>query len=187
MGNCVCSCSFNHSGYETTYDEVTIKEKIIMESPRKLGSNFLGTLRHVPGQRSGGQRGNGKLLLTPGFIHVWLVMTNVYFRLNLADVTNVEFRGKFKGRRPVGRGKIIVMSFKDETGRPNEVGLMCLPSEQQAWMNNLRREIHNAGGYYAAVGRVPGGGGGSSRRGGSGGSGGSGVGAGGGRGTPNVM
>jgi hypothetical protein len=59
---------------------------------------FPGTLHPHPAAsspdaaRSGGsggtrvRRGSGKLLLTPGFLHCWLVMTSVYFRLNLADV-----------------------------------------------------------------------------------------------------
>ena len=79
MGNCVCSCSFNHAGYVTSYDEVTLKEKVIVESPRKLGANFLGTLHVVP-QGHGHRTGSGKLLLTPGFLHCWLVMSTVYFR-----------------------------------------------------------------------------------------------------------
>lgn len=148
MGNCVCSCSFNHAGYETSYDEVTIKERVILESPRKLGANFLGVLHVVPAARGGGggRHGSGKLLLTPGFLHCWLVMTSVYFRLNLADATHVEFRSKFKRRRPVGQGKIIVVSFKDELGRANEVGFMCLPPQQKTWLEALRREILTAGG-----------------------------------------
>jgi hypothetical protein len=51
MGNCVCSCSFNHAGYETSYAQVTIKEKVLMESPRKFGANFLGRRCSLPGVR----------------------------------------------------------------------------------------------------------------------------------------
>ena len=160
MGNCACSCSFNHGGYSTTYDEVTIKEKVLIESPRKLGANFLGTTHRLPSVEGGGQqRGSGKLLLTPGFLHFWQVMTNVYFRLNLADATNVEFRTKYKRRRPLGVGKIIVVSFTDETGRANEVGFLVLPAAQTTWLQALRRETLNAGGSVRVhAGAIAGGG-----------------------------
>mmetsp|Transcript_37478 Transcript_37478/g.92728 ORF Transcript_37478/g.92728 Transcript_37478/m.92728 type:complete len:193 (+) Transcript_37478:273-851(+) len=171
MGNCVCSCSFNHAGYSITYDEVLIKEKVILESPRKVGANFLGSVHAAgkpsdcKGARGGGgggdgssvsvsgrrnARGSGKLLLTPGFLHFWAIMSSHYFRLNLADATNVEFRAAFRRRRPMHAGRVIVVSFKDELGRASEVGFLVLPAHQTQWLEALRREVLSAGGAVPA-------------------------------------
>jgi len=61
MGNCVCSCSFNHPGYRISYDEVVLKEQILLETPRKLGANWMGCLHPIDGEfHPGGRSGRGR-------------------------------------------------------------------------------------------------------------------------------
>ena len=51
-------------------------------------------------------------------------------------------------------GKMLVLSFKDEEGRANEVGFLVLPADQRPWMDALRKEILSAGGKLVGPGRL---------------------------------
>ena len=68
---------------------------------------------------------DGKLLLTPGMLHFWQLCSNSYVRLNLMDVTNVEFRSNFRGYRPQLAGNVIVVSFRNEEGAADEMGFLA--------------------------------------------------------------